>query len=229
MGLYTILMNNSTKQLIATNKIRLHQHEAIRDKLCFVIDFDYSPIADLRDFQVVVEWLDPTNVAHVDILEKEEEIYKEKYQRYFLPVKSPINRYAGEIELKLVFTKTDYETTRRYKLESEPITVEISTIKDYYAVLPNESFDGIADMISQLQAQTDALTAAADVYDKSKADSITLDQKTNELQLTARGEKIGEAVVIDLIDEKDKELDKLDGKVDGVIDLDDIDWETVTL
>ncbi|CAJ0592205.1 unnamed protein product [Cylicocyclus nassatus] len=182
-----------------------------------------------RDFEVQLQWLDPTNVAHVDILEKEDDVYKEDYQRYSLPVTSPLNRYAGEIEMKLVFTMVDYENQKKYKLESDTICVEIATIKDYYAVMPDESFSYIDDKVSELKAIADQMNADAQVFMETKADNITLNQTTNELQLTALDKKIGDPVVIDLIDEADKELDELDGKVDGVIDLDDIDWENVNL
>lgn len=230
MGQYTILMNHPTKQLIATHKISLRQHENLVDKLVFIVPFQYNDEIDLREFNCVIEWLDPTNVAHVDLLVKDEEVYKENYQRYFLDVTSPLNRYAGDIEVKLVFTWQDDETKKRYKLESDTTIIPIETVKDYYAVMPDESFDAINDKIDELRSLAEQMNASAELYEKTKADNLTLDQTTNELQLTSMGEKIGSPVILDLIDEADKALDELDKNPnDGVIDLDDIDWETVNL
>lgn len=231
MGQYTILLNNSTKQLVATNKIALCQHESLVDKLTFIVPFQYTEDIDLRNYVCTLYWKnDSVNVAHVDVLEQEEEVYKDAYQRYFLPINSPINRYAGDIEMYLVFTHNDYETKKRYKMETFPISITIDTIKDYYEIIPNESFNAIDDRMDELQSKIDMLTTAADIYDKTKADSLTLDQTTNELQLTSHGDKIGEPVVLDLIDESDKKLDELDqNSNDGVIDLDDINWETINV
>lgn len=217
MGKYIIKMINSTKQLVATNRINLRQHESLVDKIVFVVEYMYAEDIDLRDFNVALEWLDPTRVAHVDILEKEEEVYKENYQRYFIPVESPINRYAGDIEMKLVFTKVDYETSTRYKLESDTAIVPISTIKDYYAVLPNESFDAISDTIDRLQAMSDQLSADAELFFETKADNHMIDEN-GQLYLTAHGEKIGNGLNV----VTPGTIDDEDGDENGVINLDDV-------
>lgn len=214
MGKYTVLMNNVTKRLVTTNKINLRQHESLVDKLFFICEFQYSEDIDLREFQCVLEWLDPTNVAHVDVLEQEEEIYKEKYQRYSLPIESPLNRYAGDIEVKLVFTKVDYETGKRYKLESDTTIIEIKSIKDYYAVLPNESFDAINDSIDKLKALTDELSSSAELYDKIKADNIGINED-GDVQLLSHSEFIGDAISV----ATPGTIDDEDGNKNGVIDL----------
>lgn len=214
MGQYTIMLNNATKQLIATNKIDLRQHESLVDKLVFIVAYQYNDEIDLKDFAVTLEWLDPTSVPHTDVLVKEEDVYKKDYQRYFLPVESPLNRYAGDVEIKLVFTKVDYETKKRYKLESNTTHITISTIKDYYAVMPNESFDAINDTIDKLKAQVDALTAAADIYDRTKADNHMVEDGTGKVYLTANGVKIGDGLNLASVDVPDYDDDD-----DGVIDI----------
>lgn len=217
MGQYTILLNNATKQLIATNRINLRQHENIVDKLTFVVPFQYTESIDLRKFNVVLEWLDPTNVAHMDVLEKEEEIYKDNYQRYFLPVESPLNRFAGDIEMKLVFTMVDYETSKRYKLETDTIIVPIMSIKDYYAVMPSESFDAINDTIDELRAISDKLTADAQLFYDTKGDDLGFDEE-GTLHLTAHGEIIGQGVDVATPGTEDDE----DESHDGIINADEI-------
>lgn len=210
---FTILMNNVEKTLTVTKRISLRQHENLVDKLIFIVPYQYNEDIDLREFNVVLEWIDPTNVAHMDTLEPDEAVYKENYQRYFLPVTSPLNRYAGDIKAKLVFTKTDFETKKRYKLETSEVVIAIETIADYYAVLPDESFSKINDSIDRLEAQSKALIAAAEVYDKTKADNHVIDG--GELYLTANGEKIGDGLNIATVSIPDVE-DDID---DGIIDI----------
>lgn len=214
MGKYTILMNNKNKRLIATSKINLRQHESLVDKFEFVIPYAYSDEIDLREFQVALYWIDPVGVVHMDILEKEAEIYKEEYQRYFLPVTSPLNKYAGEIEMKLVFTMVDYETETRYKLETDSIIVEIKTIKDYYSVIPNESFSYVEDKVDELKAIADQMNADAEVYFNTKADNHRINDD-GQLVLMANG-KILENTGVDVAT---VEVPDDDDTIDGVIDI----------
>lgn len=217
MGQYTLLMNNATKQLVCTQKISLRQHESLVDKIVFVVPFMYTEEIDLRDFSVVMEWLDPTGIAHMDILEKEEEIYKEKYQRYFLPIESPINRYAGDVELKLVFTYADSSTKKRYKLETRTTMLTIESIKDYYAVMPNESFDALNDKIDELKALADQINASAEIYNAIKADNHRINED-GDLVLTSGGVDIGTPVSV----VTPGTIDDIDQSHDGVINLDDV-------
>lgn len=212
MGYFKILMKPN-KMLIVTNKINLRQHETMVDKIRFTIPINYSDDINLSDFDVVFEWLDPTNVVHIDTLVKDESYSEEGFMSYLLPVTSPINRYAGDIEGKLVFTYTDYETSTRYKLDTESVIITISTIRDYYAVLPDESFDGISNAISELRAQTDAFIAAAELYDKSKADNHIITED-GELWLTSHGERIGTGVNVAVVEQPDEGDDNEDGVID---------------
>lgn len=215
---FSILMNNATKTLRVTNRINLRQHENLVDKIVFIVPFQYNDDVDLRQFNVTAEWLDPTRVAHVDLLVPEEDVYKETFQRYFFPVTSPINRYAGEIELKLVFTMTDFETGNRYKLETDSVNFEIMSIKDYYAVLPNESFDAINDFIDKLKAQSEEVVAAAEIYNERKADNIMVNEENSTLQLVSNGKPIGNEVDVMLPSTKDD----FDGENDGIINVDGV-------
>lgn len=190
---FSILMNNATKSLHVTKRINLRQHENLVDKLVFIVPYQYNEDTDLRDFNVCLQWLDPSRVVHVDILEPEEEVYKDNFQRYFIPVDSLISKFAGEIEVKLVFTKTEYETGKRLKLETGTTTFEILPIKDYYVVAENESFDAINDAIDKLRAQTDELIAAAEIYNRAKADSHVIG-KDGKVYLTSNGNKIGKGL-----------------------------------
>lgn len=223
MGQYVIKMNNSTKQLICTNKINLRQYESLVDKLSFLVEYQYTEDIDLRDFSVQLRWIDPSNVAHVDLLEKEEDIYKENFQRYFLPVESPLSRYAGEIKMYLVFTYADEETKKRYKLESEEIYIEISNVKDYYAVMPNESFDYIDQKVDELKAMVEQLNASVEIFEKTKADNIAINED-GDLQLQANSEFIGNAVAV----VTPGTIDDVDSIHDGVINLDEV-YEEVSL
>lgn len=214
MGEYTILMKNATKELVATNKIRLCQHESLVDKLVYLVDFDYFG-TDLRDFVCTLYWVDPSRVVHMDVLDKDEEIYKEHFLKYFLPATSPLNKFAGDIEMKLVFTKVDYETEKKYKLETVPVVITIDSIADYYSVIPDESFSYVDDKVAELKAIADRIEASALLYEETKADNHMIDEN-GQLVLMANGQVLeGTAVDVATVEKPDDE----DEYEDGVLDI----------
>lgn len=217
MGQFTILMNNGTKALKITNSIRLHRFEELVDKLVFIVEYQYSDDIDLRDFNVEFRWVDATGVAHVDMLEKEEEIYKDKYQRYFLPVTSTLNRYIGDNEGYLVFSFTDLETSKVYILKTDPVIIPILSVPDYYQVIPSESLDAISTAVNEIVIKAAELEAAAELYEQTKADNIGFTDD-GDVQLKSHGEFIGDAISVAVPGTSDDE----DEYRDGVVDLDQI-------
>ena len=180
------------KSLIATVTTTLYQHENLVDKVFFLFPQNYNSL-DLADCTAVIKYLDQGNVPHTEVLQKSDELYKDHLQ-YFLPINSSLTKFAGDVKVRVTFSKTDVAENKQYILNTGEITIPISPLSDYYAFVPDESLEIVDQMIGKLDAKIAATEAIAEIYDKKKADNITYDE--NKLQLTSNGEKIGNAITI---------------------------------
>lgn len=190
-NLYTIIMNKQ-KELIVTEKIYLYQRENLADKIQFLIPPEYNDLS-LTDFTAVLKYVDQGNVAHAETLTKDDELYKGKI-RYTLPIDTSLTRFAGDISIRITFSKVDMDTKKQYVLHTSEITITISPLSDYYSFVPDESLEFVDQLVGTLEAKIDATEKIAETYDKKKADNITYDD--NKIQLTSNGEKIGNSITI---------------------------------
>lgn len=194
--MYTILMNEN-KDLFTRNSCNLFQHESFVDKIQFLLPQTYHDL-DLTNATVVLKYTTVDNVAHSEILTKEEELYDGKL-RFLLPVDSKLSRMAGIMKLRLTIIKIDVAESKQYVLHSEETDLEIKPLTDYYAFKPDESLEFVDQIVGKLTAQLEAAAKLAEAYDTTKADNIVYEDDT--LQLTANGKKIGDSVTIKSCDE----------------------------
>ena len=190
-NLYTIIMNKQ-KELIVTEKTYLYQRENLADKIQFLIPPEYNDLS-LTDFTAVLKYVDQGNVAHAETLTKDDELYKGKI-RYTLPIDTSLTRFAGDISIRITFSKVDMDTKKQYVLHTSEITITISPLSDYYSFVPDESLEFVDQLVGTLEAKIGATEKIAETYDKKKADNITYDD--NKIQLTSNGEKIGNSITI---------------------------------
>lgn len=189
--IYTIIMDEH-KQLVTTVSQTIYQRDNLVDELQFLFPQSYNSF-DLSDFTVSMKYIDQANTPHVELLQKQSELYKDKL-KYLLPVDTKLTRFAGDIEIRITFTKVDLETKKQYVLNTGSTIITVQPLKDYYAFTPDESLDFVDQLVGSLNAKIDAVNKIAETYDKEKADNLVY--KENKLQLTSNGEKIGDAVEI---------------------------------
>ena len=193
--MYTILFKPDDKSLQVTVRTKIYQRENLVDKFRFLVPSTYGDL-DLADFTVVLKYLDQGNEAHAEILAKENEMYKDNYYSYILPVDTDLTRFAGDITIHLTMSKVDMEEMKEYSLEIGETTITISPLSDYYSFLSNKSFDAITQKINELNVKMEGLNKMANAYDQAKADNIKLDNDTSELYLTANGKAIGDKIAL---------------------------------
>lgn len=183
---------NDQKELIATVKTMLYQKEKLVDKIQFLFPQDYNGL-NLSECTAILKYLDQSNVPHAELLQKDEELYKD-HLRYILPVDTNLTRFAGNIEIRVTFSKVDMESQQQYVLHSGPLIITINPLKDYYAFVPDESLEFVDQLVGNLEAKLESVDKIASAYDAEKADNITYEN--NKIQLTSNGEKIGNAITI---------------------------------
>lgn len=184
---------NDDKSLTATVVTTLYQREKLADKIQILIHPNYGEL-DLNEFTATLKYVDQANVPHAEILKKDAELYKE-HIRYVLPVDTELTQYAGDITIRLTFTKTDMEVKKVFVVHTGELVIKISPLKDYYSFVPDESLEFVDQIVSDLQNKISALDKIADIYDKTKADNIQI-KNGKTLQLLSNHIPIGDEVTV---------------------------------
>lgn len=184
---------NDDKSLSATVVTMLYQRENLSDKIQILIPQKYGEL-DLTEFTALLKYINQTNVPHVEILKKDDELYK-GYIRYVLPVDTNLTQYAGDITIRISFQKNDMEEGKTYVMHTGELVIKINPLKDYYSFIPNESLEFVDQIVSCLQNKMEALDKMADIYDKSKADNIQI-ENGNQIQLLSNKVPIGNKITI---------------------------------
>ena len=182
----------NNKELITTETTVLYQREKLVDKIQFLIPQKYNEMS-LGDFTAILKYTDQANVPHAEILQKDAELYKDRL-RYTFPIDTSLTRFAGDIPIRITFSKIDMETQTQYVLHTSEIIITVSPMSDYYTFDPDTSLEFVDQLIGNLEAKIAATDKIAEVYDKTKADNITYEN--DKLQLTSNGEKIGNSISI---------------------------------
>ncbi len=195
--MYTILVNEAN-ELITTVKERIMQRSKLVDKLHFLVDPMYKGL-DMNEFVVMMEYITPISREYkTEILVKSEALYKERLE-YTLPFDTNLTKEAGKIEVQLTFVKVemseDGETTQRVR-KAGPTTITIVPINAWSNIIPDDALTALDQRIIMTQAMIEATNEMNQYLNESKADDISYNEDTNELQLMAAGNAIGNKVVV---------------------------------
>lgn len=184
---------NDDKSLTATVVTTLYQREKLADKIQILIPQKYCEL-DLKDFTALLKYVDQANVPHVEILKRDEELYKD-HIRYVLPVDTNLTQYAGDISIRITLQKNDMEVRKTYVVHTGELVIKISPLKDYYSFVPDESLEFVDRMVIELKNKIEAFDKIADTYNKTKADNIQV-KDGNKLQLLSNHVPIGDEILV---------------------------------
>lgn len=196
--MYIILVNNDNT-LSATEKTRIIQRSKLADTFLFLVPAIYNGV-DMADCTVLLEYLKPVSKKYkTEILVKSEELYKEHLQ-YYLPLDTEFTQEAGKLELQLTFLKTEMSDTgavSQFVRKTAPVhTVDIIPISAWSDIIPDEALTPIDQCLIKMAATLQAIQDTEDAMDKVMVDGLAFNSDTNELQLTAEGNAIGNVVVL---------------------------------
>ena len=193
--MYTILVNDDNT-LTTSVRERIMQRSKLVDSLHFLVSPTYKEL-DMTDFTVTMEYILPVSKEYVsEVLVKSEELYKEMLE-YKLPFDTDLTKEAGEIEVKLTFSKVDLDEDGndiQYVRKISATSITIVPIESWCDIIPDKALDAIDQRIIKTDAQIKALLEANEITRIEKADNLVLDSENKELYLTAEGEQIGDKV-----------------------------------
>ena len=172
------------------------QRSKLVDSLHFLVSPTYKEL-DMTDFTVTMEYILPVSKEYVsEVLVKSEELYKEMLE-YKLPFDTDLTKEAGEIEVKLTFSKVDLDADGndiQYVRKISATSITIIPVESWCDIIPDKALDAIDQRIIKTDAQIKALLEANEITRLEKADNLVLDNENKELYLTAEGNQIGDKV-----------------------------------
>lgn len=206
----TLLMK-ANKQLVISTPAKIYQRESNVDTLQIFVPTIYDDMS-LKDFTASLEYVDPANIARAEMLVRDEEIYKDNFYRFILPVDTSFTNMAGDIKAKLTLTHLDSSTDTEYVLHTNEVLITVMTWDDYFAYTPSSQIGVIDAKMLELDNKINELKAIEIDLDKTIPNDLMLTEDL--LQLSKDGEEIGDGIRI-LINPEEH-----DGGADGEEDID---------
>ena len=192
--MYVILVNDDNT-LMTTKKQRIMQRSKLVDDLWFLAKPTYNGY-DMSLFTVSLEYMLPVSKKYRhEILTLSSETYN-GYLTYLLPVDTELTAEAGEIALQLTFLLVDIdengEPVQRVRKVSGT-NIKVFPIETWSDIIPDEALSALDQRIIKTDAQIKALAELA-VGSGSGVNGLDYDETTNELQLKAGDELVGNRV-----------------------------------
>lgn len=213
--MYTILVQDDN-ELIPTVRERIMQRSNLVDTFQFLVNPLYNNL-DMTQYTVLLEYITPvTKTYRTEILELQEELYKEKLQ-YLLPSTTKITEEPGEVELQLTFTNADLDengSPLSYVRKTNTLKIKVLSIADWSQYIPDEALNSIDQKILSLDARVNALNEIADIYSKNQVDDLKLTDDLLQVSASGVAKGVGVQILVP-VDDPDSESG------DGIIDIKD--------
>lgn len=177
--MYSIKMNED-KSLETTIQSTIYQHERNADTLVFLLPKVYEE-ENLADCTILLRYIMPDGTGRSEELEINPEPHNKEYYLYRLKFNSELTAMVGTIELWLSIINM-YDNLI---LKTGSAFIEITPAKDISDYLA----PGDLNQLDKLAAQVEKLKL-------DKADGLSYNDETRQLQLTSNNATIGNAVTV---------------------------------
>lgn len=191
--IYTILVKD-TNELIASQIERIMCRSKLVDNLHFLASPTYKDM-DMSDFTVTMEYVLPTSKSYrTETLVASDETYKDMLE-YKLPFDTALTKEAGDIEVKLTFTKVEMQengTIKQYVRKTSSTNITIVPLEAWNELIPDEALSALDQRILKQDALMKQIIELLANIDDTKADNIML--KNSIIQLLSNGTPIGNEI-----------------------------------
>lgn len=194
--MYTIVMRDN-KMLETTIKTSIFQREKLADKIQFLLPQTCGDL-DIANCTAVLKYMDQLDVAHVEVLTMDDELYKGML-RFVLPLDTKITQYAGDIKVRITLTHVDLDTGVQQVMHTGATTITIKKMEDYFHFNPDKSLEFIDQLLGKMDTRIQFMQEYLDFFGEGKADDVMRvdDEDGAKIQLTSNGNPIGNPVSID--------------------------------
>ena len=193
--MYTILVNDDNS-LQTTVRERIMQRSKLVDTLHFLVNPTYKD-QNMTEFTVTMEYLLPVSREYrTENLVKSDALYKDMLE-YKLPFDTALTKEAGEVQMQLTFTRVEMDAdgkTTQYVRKTSAESIVIVPVSAWSDVIADSALTALDQRLIQMEAIANSLDEMAQNLFETKADNLVYDNR--QLQLTAAGTRIGDAVTI---------------------------------
>lgn len=196
--MYSIVVTDDNR-LVTTNKERIIQRSKLVNDFWFLVKPEHNGL-NMADCTVLLEYVRPVSRRYeTEILDLSNETYND-YLKYVLPINTEFTEEAGAVELQLSFIYVDLDAegnaVQKVRKTAPVHKVDIVPISAWSDIVPDSTLTAVDQRLIMVNAQIKAVEEMQTAYNNSKADNITYDNTTNELQLMAGSSRIGDVVKI---------------------------------
>lgn len=197
--MYTILIT-SDNQLITSVKERIMQRSKLVDNLHFLTSQTYND-EDMSDYQVTMEYILPVSRDYkVDYLVKSDDLYKNEYLEYKIPIDTNLTKEPGNVEIQITFSKSEMNSDGeivQHVRKIDPGCIEVIPVAAWSNAFPDDALSALDQRIIMLQNIANELDdlqqSNVQAIDK-KADDFKLDVEDGSIYLTSNGKKVGNPI-----------------------------------
>lgn len=215
--MYTFLIGKDN-YITTTNSERIVQRSKLVNTIQIFVINKYNEI-NMYDCQAIMYYQLPISKEWKSKdLTPSEELYKDKYVEYLIPVDTWLTSEAGDVKFEIKFYNVEMDGESKdiqYVRKTTNGVIHISNSTDWSSSIADSMLDAVDQRIIQImmsqKAHEEMIEETQNIL-STKADNIAKDAKTNEIYLTSDGKEIGNRIK----DECDK-----DG--DPIVDIDKID------
>ena len=200
--IHTILINDNntiTKSVVGNILHRTSNVDTLRILVSPTYTDEYGDL-QMSDCKCVMEIISPIGRTYTPkTLTPSKELYKSKLE-YLLPIDIDITREGGNLEFKLTFTKLEMNSDGSFRervRKTLSSTLQILPVEQWSDYISDANLDPIVQMLLSTQAQNEQTRVYAEMIMATKGDSLSYNDKTNELQLKSNGEPISSVILED--------------------------------
>jgi hypothetical protein len=200
--MYTIIVNDDNS-LVRSKTETIMERSTNVNYIHFLVKPTYrsqqGDEIDMTGFAAMLEYRTPISKKYVtEALVPADDLYKDTYIEYKLPISTSFTAEAGELEIKLTFTdvKTNADgTTTQMVRKTDSTTVYITPLTDWGDTVPDAALTAIDQRIIAMDKLVDQLNAVAAQYQANVPVGMKMDG--NKLYLIkSDGSYIGDGVTI---------------------------------
>ena len=186
--------------ITTTHLERIVQRSKSVDYIKIYASNDYNGLY-MQDFQAIMYYRLPISERwDSKELTPSEELYKNKYVEYIIPVDTWLTNEAGDVQFEIKFYNVSMDGNININQCVRKATdgiIHISSSKDWGAGIADSLLDTVDQRIIQLmmaQKRQEEMIEEAQSIMSIKADNIAKDEQTNEIYLTSQGNEIGDRI-----------------------------------
>lgn len=203
--MYYIKLDESM-ELVTTVLEPIYRGDHLNQKIIYLIKPTVGDI-DMMTAVVYLNFIRADGEPDVVMLDRQEEMYKETYLQYTLPVTCKLSKYAGEVVTWMQIY--DGPTSNPRVAKSGENVIQIIESKDMDGYIGDWKGDKILTALYQMKKQTnDGFERVESEFSRvnedietlvaTKADNIIFNDDDSTIQLTADGEPVGDRIYVNV-------------------------------